>query len=188
MAMKRYSILAAFLLVSADTPKQSPEKADVEALQGFWVLKTTEYLGEKADQDPTEDELAKLVEYRRRLPEERELEMNFRNQRKTLEFKGNTFEYREWIRPFSGEEGRVWSDKGTYKLDVSRSPKVMERKITISELPGHETTTYYCIYSVKGDVLQFCLNLSSDPKKLPTTFVTDKDEDVVLLTFRREKK
>ena len=39
------------------------------ALQGLWVLKTTEYLGEKADQDPADDELERLYS-RRRIPAE----------------------------------------------------------------------------------------------------------------------
>src|SRR5436190_2053031 len=49
-----------------------------EALQGLWVVKTTEYLGEKATQDPTDVvEIEKLRSYRSRPAEERELPEDF---------------------------------------------------------------------------------------------------------------
>src|SRR5262249_15624147 len=47
---------AAELIEALVARKRSRE---MSALQGVWVLKTTEYLGEKADQDPTDDELGK---------------------------------------------------------------------------------------------------------------------------------
>ncbi len=177
-------LLVALAPISADTPKQDPEKADVAALQGTWVLKTTEYLGEKADQDPTEDEIGKRWLRRAVMAEERELEEYLSERRTILEFKGRTADYRQWIRPLCGGEGGIRSFKGPYRLRAGNTPKILERQFET----GREQTTVYSIYSIQGDTLLLCLSLSNDPKRLPKTFSTDKDEDVVLLTFRREKK
>ncbi len=157
---------------------------EVVALQGLWVLKTTEYLGEKADQDSTDDEFAKL-DSRRRIPAElRGLDEDNSQLRTTLIFKGRTFEWRQWTARFSGGVGEVTSIEGIYHLDVDRSPKVMEKRCK----PGctrDESEITSWIYSVQGDTLLICASLTNDPRRLPTQFVTVKDKDVVLLTFKR---
>jgi hypothetical protein len=187
--MKCYTVLATLLLVAADAPQQAREQADVRALQGFWVLKTTEYLGEKADQDPTEDPLRKLLDYRRATTaEEREVPVDYRQHRTTVEFNGGSFEFRQWIWPFNGEPGGVDSTVGEYKLDLRRNPPVMERHYEFRYGKHREERTVYCTYLVKGDTMLWCVSLTNNPKNLPAEFTTDKDEDVVLLTWKREKK
>jgi uncharacterized protein (TIGR03067 family) len=159
---------------------------EVAALQGLWVLKTTEYLGEQADQDPTEDELEKLFARQRDPVEKREVVADARQRRTTLAFKGETFEQRQWIVPVYGGAGRVISIRGTYQLDVDQSPKAMER-IWEEDTNLRRTHAAYCIYSVQGDTLLMCVNFNNDPGHLPTEFATGVNEDVALLTFKRER-
>jgi uncharacterized protein (TIGR03067 family) len=159
---------------------------EVAALQGVWVLKTTEHLGQKADQDPVEDELEKLFLRRRNPAETRELQDDASIRRTTLAFKGSALVFRQWIVPFNGREGGLTSIEGTYHLDVDRNPKVMvtswKRGVDQGEIQvGH------CIYSVRSDTLLMCVSFNADPKLLPTKFATEQDADVVLLTYKREK-
>jgi len=179
-------LLAAPLLLAAAPPTQTAEKADIAALQGFWVLKTTEYLGEKANQDPTDCPIEKrLLKLKRRTAEERELPEDLKKYRITLEFKGNGYDYRRWAVPFDLDEGYIESIKGKYKLDVKRTPRVMEQRfvrVPFGRIIG------YCTYQVRGDTLKMGVHLAGDKKNLPKTFTTDKDEDVAVLTFRRERK
>src|SRR2546423_1434030 len=125
----RMLLVAPLLLAAAPRPILTPEKADIAALQGFWVLKTTEYLGLKENQDITECPIEKKVlKLRRGTAEEREVPVNFKKYRTTLEFKGNSYDFRRWFVPFNGGEGGIDSQQGTYKLDVSQSPRVMEKR------------------------------------------------------------
>lgn len=184
MRPRLLTIFVALLLISADAPKQTRKQADIAALQGLWVLKVTEFRGLRAEQDPVEDEPAKRLRSQRRIAEERELPDDSRQYRTTLEFRGNTFEHRQWIAFLDGEGGRVRLVKGTYTIDDRRRPPVMEWRGG----EGKEVRSVSWIYSVRGDALQCCIHLSNDPERLPTTFATDKDDDLVLLTYRREKK
>jgi hypothetical protein len=155
-------------------------------LQGLWVLKTTEYLGERANQDPTDEaEIHRLGCLRSEVAEERELTEDLRKHRTTLEFKGWTFEYRRWDVGRCGAPSHTASTQGTYHLDVHRKPKVL-KKVWVDPL-FVEPQIRYGIYSVEGDTLQVCIHFNQELKDLPTTFKTDKDEDVVLLTFKRER-
>jgi hypothetical protein len=162
---------------------------EMAALQGIWVLKTAEYLGEKAGQDPTDDdELDKLFSRQQTPAEERELSEDTRQYRTTLAFKSVSFEYRHWIRGFgSGGDGYPRLIEGTYSLDVDRSPKIMIRRWQ-EEGMRDEIHLRSCIYSVQGDTLRMCFNLEKDAQRLPRRFVTHEDKDVVLLTFKRERE
>jgi hypothetical protein len=182
------TILGAILLVSADTPIRDEEKADVAALQGFWVLKTTEYMGAKAEQDPTEDELAKLFRYRSGTVEEREVPEDLAHHRTTMEIKGDTFERREWVGCFNGGEGRVISRIGKYKFDLDRKARMIEFWAHKASERGVVPWELNYTYRLDGDTLKLGWHFSNEPSKLPTTFSTDKDEEVVVLTYRREKK
>ena len=42
-------------------------------------------------------------------------------------------------------------------------------------------------YSVEGDTMRWAMHKSDRLSKLPRSFTTGKDPDVVVLTFRREK-
>ncbi len=47
--------------------------------------------------------------------------------------------------------------------------------------------TGYSLYSVRGDTMRWFLRDWGDLEDLPTTFATDRDPDVYLLTFKRER-
>jgi uncharacterized protein (TIGR03067 family) len=164
---------------------------DRAALQGRWVLKTTEWLGQKADQDPTDEEHEKYrstLGWRSspgRLAEEREMPEDFTKYRTTMEFKGRTFEHRQWAWRFRGGGG-VNSTQGTYSLDVHRNPKVLEEVWKDPVTEEFHVDRY--VYEVRGDTLQVCLTFNADPRHLPTKFVADADEDVLLLTWKRQQR
>jgi uncharacterized protein (TIGR03067 family) len=151
--------------------KRSREMA---ALQGVWILKTAEYLGEKADQDPTDNELEKLFSRQQTPAEERELVEDNSRGRTTLAFKGGTFENRQWIIGFGCGKGYLRSIEGTYDLDVDRSPKVMKRRWQEHGVRD-EIHLRYCIYSLQSDTLLMCFSLKDDPRCLPTRFATTED-------------
>jgi uncharacterized protein (TIGR03067 family) len=175
LEVRRRAALLVESLVAKDRARE------VAALQGLWILKTTEYLGEKADQDPVEDELEILFSRQRIRVEERELVEDLSERRITLAFKGNSFEFRQ----LSFHQGGFHTFKGTYHLDVDRSPKVMERRWEEHGVRD-ETHIFYSVYSLQGDTLLMCVSLNNDPRRLPTKFSTAEDEDVVLLTFKRK--
>jgi hypothetical protein len=165
------------LLVDADAAREAV------ALQGVWVLKMTEYLGEKAEQDPVEDELEKLRARHRTPVEELEVVEDLSQRRTTLAFNNNSFEFRLMSIQYPG----FHTVKGTYLLDVERSPMVMERSWEEQGI-REETHVSYSTYSLQGNTLRMCVSLSNDRRRLPTKLETADDEDIVLLTFKREKQ
>jgi hypothetical protein len=185
---------AAFLLVSGDTPRQDRAKvkftSDLELIQGIWVLKTTECCGLKADQDPTEDETYCRREIeQRRLAEQRELPTHAFDERTILEIKDTAFVFRNGV-AVSTNGGCIRtteSTEGTITLNSSPEPRVMTKRLTQPAIVDGDETVY-ASYSVKGNTLRLGIELLNDPMKLPTTFVTDKDKNVVVLTFKRGKK
>jgi hypothetical protein len=187
MTLRGLAAIAAFLLVSADTrrPARAEVKSDLELLQGCWVLKTTEWCGLKADQDPTEDESYRRWTLCHRRAEERELPTDLREERTTLEIKGNNYVWRQWWHAIQSSAG-VASFEGTLVLDGKRSPPILTR--IPERTPGIVQTTVFSRYSIDNNTLRLLMNFSNDRDQLPTSFVTDNDEDVVVLTFKREKK
>ena len=134
-------------------------------------------------------------EYLNSLPEERELKPDGKKYQSTLTIKENTFVF--------GKMGRT-SAEGQFKLHVDKTPKVMERRTIKFIYHIHEASwsvfssedTYYSIYSIEGDTLKWCYREVVDEKgrctpgglkDLPTRFATDRDEAVILLTFKRER-
>jgi uncharacterized protein (TIGR03067 family) len=189
------TVLAALFMMSADTLRQASKEDDVEALQGIWVLQTVEQLGEKTDQNAMMDPVDLRREYLNSLPEERELNPDAKKYRSTLTIKENTFVFREM--------GRT-SAEGQFKLHVDKKPKVMKRRTIKFIYHIHEASwsvfssedTYYSIYSIEGDTLKWCYRQVVDEKglltpgglkDLPAKFATDRDEEVFLLTFKRER-
>jgi len=141
------------------------------------------------------DQVDMKWEYLNRLPEDRERELDLKKYRTTLTIKGNAFVIRQ--------KGRV-SAKGQFRLHVDTKPKVMERRTTKFDYSFHEASssvfsgedTWYSIYSLEGDTLKWCFRELTNErgvltpgglKDLPAKFATDRDEDVYLLTFKREK-
>lgn len=165
------------LLVAGDAAREAV------ALQGVWVLKMTEYLGEKAEQDPVEDELEELRRRLRTPVEAREVVEDLSQRRTMLAFHNNSFEFRLWSIQYPG----FHTVKGTYFLDVEQSPKVMVRSWEEHGIRD-ETHDSYSTYSLQGDTLRMCVSRSNDQRRLPTKLETADDEDIVLLTFKREKQ
>jgi hypothetical protein len=182
----------ALLLVSSNPHRrcfpQVRDEEGLEALQGLWVLKTSEWMGERTDLDPADGPTYARGAHSGRQLEERETPVDPQDGRTTLAFKGNAYVWQNHgVVPFGGgcirRPERV---PGIITLDQTRRPPVMIRRYNCWR-GGPDIATARFIYSVKGDTLRLAGTLSDDPKALPTTFVTDKDEDVVVLTFRREK-
>jgi hypothetical protein len=183
-------------LTSPPASTSARRRDDLRALQGTWVLQTVEWLGEKTEQDATLDTSDLMQEYRHRLAEERALPQDRTRYRTTLSVKANAFEFRQ--------SGRV-SAVGHFRLHLGRTPKVMERRTTrftyfihdVSCSRFADTDTYFCIYSLEGNTLKWCQREGTDAKglsapaslkALPATFATGQDEDVYLLTFKRERR
>jgi uncharacterized protein (TIGR03067 family) len=177
--------VAATLLFSGEPSRVGRVKDDLAVLQGTWVLKTAEYLGERTDQDPEEDELCRKRALRGRLDDTRESRADFGEDRTTLTIRGNAFTWRSPpVAAFGGGFNEVEPTRGTLTLDGSRKPRVLTRQLVEPTSAGEKTV--YATYSVEGNTLRLGMFFSNDPKRLPTRFVTDKDEDVVVLTFKRE--
>jgi hypothetical protein len=158
------------------------EAEDTKALQGTWVWQTAEWLGEKADQDALLSDVDLRREYLHRKPEERELPQDRKKWRTTLTVKGNAFTFQVTKLSWDGDTESTWSWGGTFTLDVSKGKKVMERRYEDIHLE-----TGYSLYSVQGDTMRWCLSYPGGPDDLPTKFATDRDPDVFLLTFKRER-
>jgi uncharacterized protein (TIGR03067 family) len=149
---------------------------DRQALQGTWVLLTAERWGEKTDQGATMDERALRLDYLRREAEERSIEPDPTKYRTTLTFKGNGYVF---------EQAGETTAEGTYKLDVTKKRKVIERTKPSIRV---RDDVYYSLYSVDDDTLIWCFNIGSPSllKNVPARFATDeKDETTVILTFKR---
>jgi uncharacterized protein (TIGR03067 family) len=74
-------------------------------------------------------------------------------------------------------------DKGTVKLMPSAKPKALD--ITGTEGPN-KGKTIQAIYEQKGDKLRVCYDLSG--KKRPTEFKSEKDTDLFLVEYTRQKQ
>jgi uncharacterized protein (TIGR03067 family) len=74
------------------------------------------------------------------------------------------------------------TDKGTVKLDPSKKPMALD--VTGTEGPN-KGKTILAIYEKTGDTLKVCYNLGG--KARPTEFKTEKDSQLFLITYKREK-
>lgn len=183
-------ILPAFLLPSADAADHAAQRDDLKALQGLWILKTVEQCGVKTNQDDSMTPLARRSQRLWSLPEERNLLPDWQrlrdDYRTTLVIAGDRFVFHQ--------QGRV-SAKGQFKLETDKTPKVIERSTISYRYHFHDESfsihskegTYHSIYKIEGGVLTWCQWYNGDRKHLPSEFATCDDEDVLLLTFHREK-
>lgn len=73
-------------------------------------------------------------------------------------------------------------DKGTCKLDDSKTPKALD--ITGTEGPN-KGNTIPAIYELDGDTLRVCYDLSG--KARPTEFKTAEGTQLFLVTYERQK-
>jgi uncharacterized protein (TIGR03067 family) len=185
MKQKRYWALALLAIALSAVPRAGrDEEADLKALQGTWVLRTVEWLGEEAEQDDPPDEAHLLLRYRSAQAEERGLPPETDKPLASITFRSDTFAWRAWVRLFNDYSGRkhLRVTRGRFTLDARSGPKVMKRYGPGGGAP------LYCIYSVEGDTLRWCLTESGDRKSLPRAFSTGTDEDVLLLTFKRQRE
>lgn len=76
------------------------------------------------------------------------------------------------------------SDKGTFTVDEKKSPKAMDIKSEAA--PDLKDKTLPAIYELKGDTLTVCYGL--DFKTRPAKFESPDKSEVLLVTYKREKK
>ena len=93
-------------------------------------------------------------------------------ERTRFTFKGEKLLFRH-----SKDEGK--EEEGTFKADSKKSPKQLD--ITI------KNKTLHGIYEVKGDELKVCYETGEKPENRPTKFATNKEEELVLIVFKRQK-
>jgi uncharacterized protein (TIGR03067 family) len=73
-------------------------------------------------------------------------------------------------------------DRGTFRVDESKSPKTMD--ITGTEGPN-KGKTIQAIYELTGDKLRVCYDLSGGNR--PTEFASKPDSQLCLVTYHRGK-
>ena len=69
--------------------------------------------------------------------------------------------------------------EGTFKVDPKKSPKQLN--ITT------KNKTLHGIYQVKGDELKLCFENGGQAENRPRKFATNKEEELVLIVFKRQK-
>ena len=74
-------------------------------------------------------------------------------------------------------------DRGTVKLDASKTPKTMD--ITGTEGPNKDKT-FVAIYELSGDTLKVCYNLTGTER--PTEFKTKEGTQQFLVSYKRAKR
>lgn len=80
-----------------------------------------------------------------------------------------------------GEE----KDDGSFTVDPSKSPKVMDVKPTGGP---HKGKTVKAIYKIDGDTFVVCYDFDTDTGKRPEKFESKPDTMLLLITYKREKK
>jgi uncharacterized protein (TIGR03067 family) len=75
------------------------------------------------------------------------------------------------------------TDRGTVKLDASKTPKTMD--ITGTEGPN-KGKSFPAIYELSGDTLKVCYNLGGSDR--PAEFKTKEGTQLFLVTYKRSKK
>jgi len=69
-------------------------------------------------------------------------------------------------------------EEGTFKTDPKKSPRHLD--ITLKD------KTLHGIYEVKGDELKICFENGGKAENRPTKFVTNKENEEVLMVFKRQ--
>jgi uncharacterized protein (TIGR03067 family) len=88
-----------------------------------------------------------------------------------------TFKGEKLVLRHSKDEGK--EVEATFKADPKKSPRHLD--ITI------KNKTLHGIYEVKGDQLKVCYETGDKPENRPTKFATNKEEELVLIVFKRQK-
>jgi uncharacterized protein (TIGR03067 family) len=184
MRLQVLTVLGMLTLVAADDRRDGGGiKDEVARLQGTWVLHSVECAGEVTEQDKPLDDRDYWEEYRYRVPERRLLESELVAARTTLTIRGDHYAFRQG--------GRVTA-KGKYRLDLSKTPKVMQREGgRFGRYCCNDGCFFFtddvrtsCIYSLERDCLKWCIDLSGD--KVPDDFSAKDNEDICIFVFRRE--
>ena len=88
-----------------------------------------------------------------------------------------TFKGEKLLVRHAKDEGK--EEKATFKADPKKSPRHLDITLRNKTLHG--------IYEVKGDELKFCFETGDKPENRPTKFATNKEEELVLIVFKRQK-
>jgi len=70
-------------------------------------------------------------------------------------------------------------EEGTFKTDPKKSPRHLDITLKGKTLHG--------IYEVKGDKLKVCFENGGKAENRPTRFATNKENEEVLIVFKRKK-
>jgi uncharacterized protein (TIGR03067 family) len=89
-----------------------------------------------------------------------------------------TFKGKQVLLRHSKDEGK--EEEGTFKADPKKSPKHLD--ITI------KNKTLHGIYELKGDELTVCYEAGDKADNRPSQFATNKEEELVLIVFKRQKR
>jgi uncharacterized protein (TIGR03067 family) len=89
-----------------------------------------------------------------------------------------TFKGEKLLLRHSKDEGK--EEEGTFKTESKKSPRHLD--ITI------KSKTLHGIYEVKGDELKVCYETGDKRENRPTKFATNKEEELVLIVFKRQKR
>jgi uncharacterized protein (TIGR03067 family) len=88
-----------------------------------------------------------------------------------------TFKGQKLLVRHSKDAGK--EEEGTFTADPKKSPKHLD--ITL------KNKTLHGIYDVKGDELKVCYETGDKRENRPTRFATNKQEELVLIVFKRQK-
>jgi uncharacterized protein (TIGR03067 family) len=72
----------------------------------------------------------------------------------------------------------------TYKIDTGKKPKALDVTLTEAEGKGVKGRKCQGIYSLRGDKLKFCIDLSG--KQRPAAFDTSQGDGLLLFYLERE--
>jgi uncharacterized protein (TIGR03067 family) len=88
-----------------------------------------------------------------------------------------TFQGKKLLVRGAKDDGR--EEEGSFEVDRSKSPRRLDVTVGRKTMAG--------IYEVKGDELKVCFETGGDARNRPTRFATNKEEELLLIVFRKKK-
>ncbi len=91
-------------------------------------------------------------------------------------------EKEKWF--FKNKDSGEYKEAGTFKLDVTTTPKCVDLVSTAKESEGQKNE---CIYKLEEDKLTVVVNLNADDKTRPMDFKTADKQGMILVVLERKK-
>lgn len=160
----RFALLIAVLLpcimaMAADTkPATEAKPGESKSLQGTWMATSIEVNGNKVSEDV--------------MKEAGEQRLVFEDGKGTI------------------KKGSELLGEFTYKVDAEKSPKTLDISLNkgSGDFKQYEGKKSRAIYEVKGDSMKVCWTFFESDRTRPTEFATSADSNLLLVTYKREKK